>query len=162
MTSHQDLLALFAELSLVLAGFVGVVSAFSGRDRVHGPADLVRLRHVLGCAATVLAGCLAYYTSEAGGLSVSSSLGVAGIAAAVVAVVSKSATFKPTWQYFGTAESTTERWALVVGWGTTFASVLLFVSAASLDEKLFPMVGGFSLELLSGLWIFSRLITRSS
>lgn len=58
MSGAHDVLSLYAELSLGLAGFVGVVSAFSGRDRVFQPIEKVRVMHVLGCAGSVLAGRL--------------------------------------------------------------------------------------------------------
>ena len=56
----SDAISLFAELSLGLAGFAGVGAAFAGRNREFLPMERSRLLSIVGLAASVLAGSLAY------------------------------------------------------------------------------------------------------
>jgi hypothetical protein len=62
MGSYQDTFALFAELSLGLAGFAGVAAAFGDRQRSHGAGDENRLFGLFVSAAVTLGGCVAILT----------------------------------------------------------------------------------------------------
>jgi len=160
LTSPEDTIALFAELSLVLAGFVGVVSAFSGRERRFRPTELIRLTHVLSCAATILAGSLAFFTSSAGGFSIAQSLTMAGAVSCAVAAVLLLPLTMRAWQSGKDPDSTSERWILIAIPVANLSVVLLFGLVTVVENGLFPLIGGFSTQLLIGLWIFARLLTR--
>jgi branched-subunit amino acid ABC-type transport system permease component len=56
----SDAVELYAELSLALAGFAGVVTAFAGRERAFRPSERMRLVGIVVLSASVLGGCLAY------------------------------------------------------------------------------------------------------
>jgi hypothetical protein len=162
MLDLQGLFSIYAELSLVLAGFVGVVSAFAGRTREYRPVELIRLTTVLGCAGAVLAGCLVFFASAAGGFSVDQSLSASGAAScALVAVVLLPLTQEAR-RRSHEPDSTTERWVLIVVPGLNFLVAALYAYAIIAERSLFLLIGGFSIQLLLGLWIFSRLLMRQN
>ena len=47
MVSPEDAFVVLAELSLALAGFTGVVSAFGGRERAFNQVEQMRLAMIL-------------------------------------------------------------------------------------------------------------------
>jgi hypothetical protein len=162
MLSDQDLIAIFAELSLVLAGFVGVASAFSGRERVYRPVEMVRLVHVLGAAGSVLAGCLFFFSAAAMGLSLEGSYAAAGAGSALVVAIVILPLARTTWRDSVRADATTEPWVM---WFVTLVNLLvfaLFVSAVFVGIRQGLLICGFSVQLLLGLWVFARFLTRAN
>ena len=84
MLTLRDVIPLFAELALALAGFVGIASAFVGRERVFRPVERLRLMGVIGVAASALAGCVAYISASVASLSESHSQSAAALASLVL------------------------------------------------------------------------------
>ena len=160
LTTPEETISLFAELSLVLAGFAGVVSAFSGRERQFRPTELIRLTHVLSCSATILAGCLGYFTCSAGGYSVAHSVATAGVASCAFAAVLLPPLTQRAWRSGRDPDSTSEPWTLFAIPAVNFCVIFLFGFAAVSETGSFPLIGGFSIQLLVGLWLFARLLTR--
>jgi hypothetical protein len=162
MLNHQDLISIYAELSLVLAGFVGVASAFSGRERLYRPIEMIRLVHVLGAAGSVLAGCLFFFTASAGGLNLEQSLSAAGVGSALVISVVILPSAGRAWRNSVRSDSTTETWVL---WSITIVNILVFVLFLSTvfgGARQLSLICGFSIQLLLGLWVFARLLTRAN
>jgi hypothetical protein len=160
MISAPELFSLYAELSMALAGFVGVVSAFSGRNRLFQPIERVRLHTVLGCSGSVLAGCFAYLSASAGEHLSAQSLAVAGVAAfAVTAIVQFPATVKVI-RHFRDPDSTTEGWVITFVPGVHLLALGLLASAVFTSSAFLLLVSAFSIQLLLGLWVFARLLTR--
>jgi hypothetical protein len=162
MLNHQDLISIYAELSLVLAGFVGIASAFSGRDRLYRPIEMIRLVHVLGAAGSVLAGCLFFFTAAAGGLDLDQSLAAAGVGGALVVAIVILPTTRRAWRDSAASDATTEPWAL---WLISIVNILVFVlflSTVFVGIRQVTLIGGFSIQLLLGLWVFARLLTRAN
>lgn len=160
MPSPDDLLALYAELALGLAGFVGVVSAFAGRDREFRPTERVRFLSVVLSSATILTGCFAFFTSSSAGLALRSSYALAGAASLVVWLSGGLPVFVRSWRRRNDADSSTEMWSLYVSLSTLTSLGLLYGGAVFTRGGLPLLVAGFSLNLLHGLWMFTRLLTR--
>lgn len=78
MLSLPDVLSLYAELALALAGFAGVTSAFAGRDRAFKPTERSRVEAVLMNSAAALAGCLAFYGGLGASLAIDQSIRLSG------------------------------------------------------------------------------------
>jgi hypothetical protein len=162
LTSPDDTIALFAELSLTLAGFAGVVSACSGRERQFRSTELVRLIHVLSASATVLAGCLGFLIGSAGGLSSDQALALGGTVAGPLSAVLLLPLIRKAWRAVSEPDATTERWILLAVPILNIAVILIFGFAIFAQNPFFPLVLGFSIQLMLGLWLFSRLLTRSN
>jgi hypothetical protein len=161
MVSPEDAFVVIAELSLALAGFAGVVSAFGGRNRNFNQVERMRLRMILSNSGTVLGGSLLLFVLSAGGLSGTATFMTVGISmaflrgalllrfshAGVSALRDESTTVTP--RSFAFANS--------IG----FLSVGLYVTAAVLGGEAWPLMAGFSLQLLLGLMVFSRILTSA-
>ena len=158
----EELLPLYAELSLALAGFVGVVSAFGGRDREFRPTERVRFLYVVLCAACVFAGCLGFFTSSVGGYSVAASCKISGVSAFLVAVIVGLQVVPPGWKHANDPESTTEPTSLYAGSGAVVVAAGLYGWSVAAGGAALPLVAGFSLQLLAGLWMFVRLLSRAN
>jgi drug/metabolite transporter (DMT)-like permease len=123
---------------------------------------MVRLKTVLGCAAMVLVGCLVFFTGAAGGFSVAHSLAASGAASCALAAVVLIPTTLEARRRLRDPDSTTERWVLIVMSTINLLVIALFAYTTIAEDPLFPLVGAFSIQLLVGLWIFSRLLMRSN
>ena len=64
------------------------------------------------------------------------------------------------WRHMNDPESTTEAWvlAVVVGYGLLLVGLFGAIALQMADQGL--LVVGFSLQLMFGLWMFVRLLTR--
>jgi hypothetical protein len=162
MLGPEELFPLYAELSLGLAGFAGVVSAFAGRDRTFRPTERVRFLSVVMASACVLAGCFTLFAALAGGLSLSISYRLCGAVCLIVALVPFFPNFISAWRHAEDPDSTTEYWSLYVSLGSYAAVCSLYGAAALADWGFACLVGGFSIQLLHGLWMFVRVLTRAN
>ena len=160
--SPDELLPLYAELSLALAGFVGVVSAFGGRDREFRPTERVRFLYVVMFAGSVFAGCLGFFTASSGGNSLAVSCVVAGVSSLLVTVIAGWRVVPPGWKHAKDPDSTTEPLSLYAGSGAQIVAAALYVWVVLAGGSPLPMVAGFSLQLLFGLWMFVRLLSRAN
>jgi hypothetical protein len=84
LISTLEAVELYAELSLALAGFAGVASAFAGRERTFRPVERLRLVGVVVLSASVLGGCLTYVTASIALLSASHIESAAGLVSLVL------------------------------------------------------------------------------
>ena len=162
MLSPEDIFPLYAELSLGLAGFAGVVSAFAGRDRVFRPTERVRFLTVVAASGCVLLGCFAVFGSLAWGASLSAAYQIAGVSCLAISAVFVASTFPPAWRGARDPDSTTEQWSLFVSAGAYLAIFILYGGAIFSSVGFFSLVVGFSIQLLHGLWMFVLLLTRAN
>lgn len=162
MLSPEDLFPLYAELSIALAGFVGVVSAFAGRDREFRPTERVRFLAVALASASVLAGCFGFFTALAGGCDLALSYKVAGAVSLVISLAAGVPLFVTSWRRARDADSTSEPWSLYVSLVTFLMLWTLYGGAAVTRGGFVLLVAGYSARLLHGLWMFVRLLTRAN
>lgn len=70
--------------------------------------------------------------------------------------------FTASWRAGKDPDSTTEMWSLYVSLGTFITLWILYATAASTELGYVALVTGFSVQLLHGLWMFVRVLTRAS
>jgi len=160
MQSLSDAFSLYAELAIALAGFTGVAAAFAGRERAFRPTELTRLHGILGNSAGVLAGCLAFYSTRGLQLSEQASQSAVALASLLVAIVLLAVVIPNAWQHQRDPDSTAETWALAMVTTTMAALAVEYVLAATPWVSAGLIVVAFSVQLLLGLWLFVRLLTR--
>jgi hypothetical protein len=151
---------LLAELGLGLAGFGGVAAAFGGRSRDYGSTDLVRIRALFFFAGSVVAGSLAILMLTSYGLDDATSFLVTSAALALITgaaavplllasyrIVRDPKTGAPAWLFFA---------------GTIYFVVVeaFYVLNVFKGGEASPLIAAFSLSLVYGLWMFSRLVVR--
>lgn len=160
MQSVPDFDALLAELAIGLAGFTGVSSAFAGRERVFRPMERTRLQAILLGSSSVLAGCLARYSAASVGLDDADSAAISAVAGIALTLPVLLFLVPVSWRHQRDPDSTTEIWVIYVV--STYGLVLLGLFALVVFRLGDPdlLVVGFSLQLLFGLWMFVRLLTR--
>ena len=162
MESYQSTFALFAELSLGLAGFAGVAAAFGGRQRSHGPGDENRLFGLFVSAGVTLAGCMAILTLIATDMSPHHIfLLVSAVLFAINGVVMLMRV-PNNYRLAHASDASIEPWAAHLASFHFSALLLLYGGNLWLGGRAWPLIAGFSLQLLFGLWLFTRLLTRSN
>ena len=148
MTSFQDAVELYAELSLALAGFAGVASAFAGRERSFRPIERMRLVGVVALSASVLGGCLAFLAASIALLPSDQAETLAGLAS--LALLSPLFWVIPRlWVRAREPDSNVDSWSL-------YLVTLLGFGAG------WQLAFSFGLQLLQGLWLFFLLLTRQN
>ena len=162
MLSPEEMFPLYAELALGLAGFAGVVSAFAGRDREFRPTERVRFLGVVLASATVLAGTFVFFAGSAGGYDDSISLRLSGAICLAISFSMGAPLPLTSWRAGKDPDSTTELWSLYVSLGTFIALWSLYSAAAVTQSGYVALVSGFSIQLLHGLWMFVRVLTRAN
>ena len=155
-----ELFSLYAELSVALAGFAGVTSAFAGRDRVFEPTELIRFLAVIVAAAFILVGCFTFFAARAAGFDEATSLRLVGFGPAVSMSISLLTLYRRAVRASREPGSSSEPWALGVTLTTYLISIALFVAATFPGPSYASVVTAFSLIFLHGLWMFVRLLTR--
>ena len=158
----EELFPLYAELSVALAGFAGVVSAFAGRDRIFQPTELVRFLAVVMAAAIVLVGCFTFFVAKAAGLDVETSLRLCGIGPIALIVTAVLTLYRSAVRASREPGSTTEPWSLRVSLAVFLTNVALLLAAILTDASYACIVAAFSLQFLHGLWMFVRVLTRAN
>lgn len=161
MTSFQEVVGLYAELSLALAGFAGVASAFAGRERTFQPIERMRLVGVVALSASVLGGCLAYSAASIALFS----LGQAETAAGLVSLLLLSPLFfvvPRLWARARDADSNVDPWSLYLVTVLLILETLLLSSAGLGFGAGWQLALSFGFQLLQGLWLFFLLLTRQN
>lgn len=156
----QSTFALIAELAVGLAGFGGVAAAFGGRDRSYAPVELTRMRALFVHAALVLASSLFATSLLWFGFALSTAcfwcclLGLAGEAPAA-AYFSRRAQ-----QYFADPRASTGWFALLATVVPAWLAALFFAAGLLASESMGFLIAGLSVQLLFGLWAFTRILTQ--
>ena len=160
MQSLSEAIPLYAELSIALAGFTGVSAAYAGRERTFRPTELTRLQGVLGTSAAVLSGCLAFYSTKGLELTEQASQSVVSLVSLLVTIYLLAVVIPLAWRSQGDADSTagTGALAMVTTVMSGVACAYVLVAIGWVGPGL--ILVAFSVQLLLGLWMFIRLLTR--
>ncbi len=157
---YEDTFSLIAELSIGLAGFTGVAAAFGGRERAYQPIERVRLTAVFLISGGALAGCLAIHATAAAGFSAATQFQTAGTICFVITVCGLAVSGSKAIRETRNPESTASAGAVALNFGLTALCLVLYGMSVLQGGVPGPLVGGLSVQLLAGLWIFTRLLTR--
>jgi hypothetical protein len=161
MTSIEEAVELYAELSLALAGFAGVASAFAGRERSFRPVERMRLIGVVTLSASVFGGCLAFLAASIALLPSSETETLAGLAS--LALLSPLFWVMPRlWIRARDPDANVDSWSLYLVTILTFVETLLLSSAALGFGAGWQLALSFGFQLLEGLWLFFLLLTRQN
>ena len=160
--SFYDSVTLFAELALGLAGFAGVASAFSGRERSFRPAERLRLMGLMVLSGIVLAGCLIYVTLSMTDVSDSLSRQASAIVCALGTALVAVTMLPDVWRHSQDADATVARWSFYLATTLIFGSLVLYTMAAIFDGVAWMIAMGFTIQLFHGLWMFVLLLTRQN
>lgn len=161
MISIRDAVELYAELSLALAGFAGVVTAFAGREREFRPIERMRLVGIVVLSGSVLGGCLAYVCASIAGLPegrVESAAGITGL----LLISPLSRLLPQLWRRSRDSDATVDPWSLYLVTVLFVFQVPLLSAAALGFGSGWQLALSFSLQLLQGLWLFFLLLTRQN
>jgi hypothetical protein len=160
MHNISDVLSLYAEISIAIAGFTGVSASFAGRDRMFRPTERTRLHAVLLNSSSVFGGCLGYYSASSAGLSVTTACAVAATVSFLLTVPLIVFVIPAGWRHHKDPDSTTETWFLYVVTVYGLSLLVLYSIAATQVSGQHVLVIAFSLQMLFALWMFFRLLTR--
>ena len=159
---YEDTFSLIAEISIGLAGFSGVAAAFGGRDRSFRRTERIRLTGVFVMAGSTLAGCLAIYATAAAGFIAATQYQAAGSVCFVVSAWMLAVPIRQAGGETGNPESTASVGVLALTAGLTTLCLVLYGMCVFQGGLSGPLVSGMSIQLLTGLWMFTRLLTRSN
>jgi len=158
MVSPEDAFVVLAELSLALAGFTGVVSAFGGRERAFNEVEHMRLEMILWSSGGVLAGSLLLFVVSAGGFSAATIYKIVGIAMSLMRVVSFARMSPVSLRNLRDKNTTVSTRSFAFAHAWSLAILVLYVTAVALGGEAWPLLAGFSLQLIFGLMTFARLL----
>ena len=155
-----DTFALLSELAIAMMGFAGVAAAFAGRERTYAPVEEQRLRGLFQMGGIVLVGSLAVPSLSGAGMANSAIFRIVGLAMAVCVLALAIAEMPRNVRAMRDPETTTEAWIPGINAAMLSVTVLLFATDALWIGEAWPLLSGFSLLLIHGVWIFFRLLTR--
>ena len=151
---------LLAELGLGLAGFGGVAAAFGGRSKDYGSTDLVRIRALFFLAGSVVAGSLAILTLASYGLDDATSFLVTSAALALISGAAAVPLCLASYRIVRDAKSGAPAWLYFPGPIYFVVVETFYVLNVFKGGGSSPLIGAFSVSLIYGLWMFSRLVVR--
>ena len=149
-----------AELGLGLAGFAGVAAAFGGRSRNYGSIDLLRLKVLFFCAGSVVAGCLAILTLISYGVEDATSYFVISAALALISGAIGVPILLAAYRTVRDPKIVAPAWVFIVGMTYVIVIEVLYVRNLIEGGESGPLIAGFSLSLVYGFWMFTRLMVR--
>ncbi len=156
MVSPEDAFVVIAELSLALAGFTGVVSAFGGRERAFNEVEQMRLGMILLSSGGALAGCLLLFVVSAGGLSAATAYKTVGVSMVLI----RAATFfrinRGILGNLRDPDTTISANSFLFGLAWSLVVLGFYVAAVAMGGEAWPLLAGFSLQLIFGLLVFAR------
>jgi hypothetical protein len=159
MVSPEDAFVVLAELSLALAGFTGVVAAFGGRERAFNQVEHMRLGMILWSSGGVLAGSLLLFVVSAGGLSATTAYKTVGISMTLIRAVTFFRLTPGSLSNLRDQNTTVSTRSFAFAHAWSLATLGLYVTAVVLGGEAWPLLAGFSLQLIFGLMVFARLLT---
>ena len=152
---------LFAELSLALAGFTGVAASFGGRDREFRPIEVSRIAGIFWFAGISLVDALIVISLAYAEVPDTQATSVASFVAGLLVLALVSFIFPPVVRLYRAGESTTSGSYLASASCFMASLFVLYMWATFFSREPWPLVVGISVQLVWGLWIFSRLLLRS-
>ena len=159
MVEHTDTFDLLAELAIAVAGFAGVASAFGGRDRAFGPAELVRLTALFQYSTLVLAGCFSLASLASAGVGARTGLALVSFAEGVALLALAAFALPGAFRIAQSEESTIGGWRLAFVVSGYVVAIPLCLANALLMQREWPLIVVFSILILQSLWFFFRLLT---
>ena len=159
MAEYHDTFDLLAELAIAVAGFAGVASAFGGRDRSFGPAELIRLTALFQYATLVLAGCFGLASLSAAGVGDSTGLALVSFAEAIALLALAAFALPEAFRLARSEESTMGGWRLAFVAATYVIVIPLCLANALVVQREWPLILAFSILILQSLWFFFSLLT---
>ncbi|MEM9173731.1 MAG: hypothetical protein AAGC67_00715 [Myxococcota bacterium] len=157
--AYDETFGLLAELALGLAGFGGVAAAFGGRERAFRATELIRLRAVFFSGGIVLACALCVQTLLAIEALADSAVQVAGGLAILGQLATSATNLRTAFQRADDPDSSSERWALQLSVFYTVTVLILSVVCIATGQA-WTLIGASTIQLLFGLWMFTRILTR--
>ena len=154
----QSTFALIAELALGLAGFSGVAAAFGGRDRSYAPVEADRLRSLFAHALLTLAICLLAISLLSFELDLKRSIFWSSAAGALGQLVANGFFIPRAFRYASDPSATPGWWGFGVSSSSMMLSLVLLGTSAASGGSIGLLVSALSLQLLFGLWVFTRLL----
>jgi len=159
LIENSDTFDLFAELAIAVAGFAGVASAFGGRDRSFGSAELIRLRALFQFSALVLAGCFGLASLSSARVDAPTAIALVSFAEAVALLALATFALPGAFRLAHSEESTVGGWPLAFAVAVYVVAIPLCLANALLVQREWPLIVVFSLLILQSLWFFFRLLT---
>jgi len=159
LRGYEDEFGLLAELAIALVGFAGVAAAFAGRERAFRATERVRLVTLFLNSGLVLSGCAGVHILLLAELAPEIVFRTVSLYLAVLVPVASLPFLFQAYRFARDPDSTSEPWALYL----TSAQVLIVLTLLSVNVLLATphfLAGAFWLEILHGLWMFWRLLTR--
>ena len=156
---QTQIFSLLAELALALGGFTGVAAAFGGRDRTYTIAERIRLITIFLSAGGALAGSLCVLTfASAGALGTSTFVWASALGASsqLSHLLLMPRAYRLAIDPKASAVGST--FALLVTYVAVSLGLLLL--NATVWREAWPLVAAFSVQLVWGLWVFSRILTQ--
>ena len=159
MSNPHELFQLFVEISVALLGFTGVVAAFGGRSREFTELEQARLLSVFSSGVPILVCSLSALIGLEAQLSIKDVVRIVGIVGLIIGFAFSLVLLRSATRYVGDENASTDRfdYALAI-FGTILVYTSLFGSIFFME--LWMLLLAFSSYLLSGLWVFFRLLTR--
>ena len=158
MIDSQSIFSLVAELALGLAGFGGVAAAFGGKDRAYAPVELGRLRSLFTHAFLALAVSLLTISLLALGLTPSRAYVSASIAGGLSQAPATAYFIHRVVGALRDPESITSWGAVVATILGTSLSLVFFVVGVFFPEGPGYLALALAVQLLFGLWVFTRIL----
>jgi len=149
-----------AELGLALAGFAGVGSAFGGRRREYGDIDLIRLMVLFLSAGSVVAGSLAVIALAYYGFNGPIIYSIVSGALALILALTGVPLLMSAYRTVKDPEIIAPTWVFAIGILYLVAIEVLFLHNAIVVRDASPLIAAFSVSLVYGLWMFTRLMVR--
>lgn len=157
---QYSIFEVLAELGLALAGFAGVGSAFGGRFREYGKIDLIRLMVLFLAAGSVVAGSLAVLTLASYGIDDATNFSVVSAALALILGVAGVPLLLAAYRTVKDPEIVAPTWVFAIGIIYLLIVESLYVQNIIKGGESSPLIAAFSLSLVYGLWMFTRLMVR--
>lgn len=161
MTGSLATFELFAELSIALAGFSGVASAFGGRGREFSRIEKTRIDAIFQFSSTSLAASLLVLTLSDAGVSPDIVYSIACAVSGVLIFLIFTRQFPKVLELYRNAESTTSSSFLVFTFSYLLGLSAAYFWAAIFVQASWPLFAGLSSQLIFGLWMFARFLLRA-
>lgn len=159
MSGSEELFGLIAELAIALAGFAGVAAAFGGRERTFKPTERIRLLALFLNSGTILSGCGGVFILTLAGAGSDLTFRVVGLAVGFLFGVPGVVWSLRAYQSSRDPDSTSEPWALHLNSIYVFVFIA-FCAGTALIGSAYLLATAFWIQLVYGLWMFWRLLTR--
>ena len=155
-----DTFALLSELAFGLLGFSGVVAAFAGRDRTYALVEKQRLRGLFHIGGIVLIGSLAVPSLSSAGLANSATFRIVGTATVLCMLAFSMVNMPDSVRAMRDPDTTTTPWVTGINVAMLVVTISLFAADALWFGEAWPLLFGFSILLIHGVWVFFRLLTH--